>query len=124
MSLRVQKQIKLPSFVQGSSSDNTVSSDGVASCHEHSDNCSSYDESSADSSYFDDDSHDLSFEESFHPDEIDVTIAHGIVWFWLFDKWQSVSNEQWAWMYLVAADDDGVPYRLWAPRVCFITFPS
>ena len=120
MSLRVQKQIKLPSFVQGSSSDNAVSSDDVSSCDEYSDNCSSYDESSDNASYLDDDNDNPSFQESLHPYELDGTIAYGVVWFRLFGKWQSVPNEQWAWRYLVAVDDNGVLCRVWAPRACFI----
>ena len=112
MRLRVQKQIELPVFVQGSSCDYAVSSN----------NCSLWDKSSADS-YFDNDNDDPTFEQNLHPDELDVTIAHGVVWFWLFDKWQSVPNEQWAWIYLVVADDDGVRYRLWVPRARFITYP-
>ena len=38
--------------------------------------------------------------------DLDVAITNDIVWFWSFGKWQSASNEQWAWKYLTVVEDN------------------
>ena len=73
---------------------------------------SSYDDPALDRFSCDDGSDDGS-DKIYHPDGLDVKVMHGVVWFWLLEKWQSIPNEQWAWKLIILMDAYGVRHQRW-----------